>query len=98
MYRIAKVSIPRYIMIRYRAEVPACFNIIFMTNNKTYNYNTCFGNNMRTPNLNTNIVKQTLKLTGTNVCNEILLEIRNSLSINTFKIHYSYISVVYLAQ
>ncbi len=35
-----------------------------MTNNKTYKYNTCFGNNLRTPKHNTNIVRQTLKIHG----------------------------------
>ncbi len=44
------------------------------TNNKTHKYNTHFGNNLRTPKHNTNIVRQTLKYMGTNVWNEIPTE------------------------
>ncbi len=49
----------------HKAEVPAFFNAMFMTNNKTHYYNTRFGNNLGIPKHNINIVKQTLKYMGT---------------------------------
>ncbi len=55
----------------HKDEVPTCFNRMFMANNKTNKYNTHFGNNLRTPKQNTNIVRQTLKFMGTKVWNEI---------------------------
>ncbi len=51
----------------YKDEVPARFNTMFMPNNKTHNYNTCFGNNLRTPKHNINIVKLPLKFMGIKV-------------------------------
>ncbi len=69
----------------YKAGVPACFNTVFMTNNKIHNHNMHFGNNLKTPKHNTNIVKQTLKFMHTKVWNEIPLDIRNSHSNSTCK-------------
>ncbi len=68
-------------------EMPSCFNTMFMTNSKTHDYNTHFGNNLRTPKHNTNIVRQTLKFMGTKGWNEIPTEIRNSHSNCIFKSH-----------
>ncbi len=86
----------------HKDEVPTCFNTMFMTNNKIHKYNTHFGNNLRTPKHNTNIVRQTLKFMGTKVWNEILTEIRNSHSNSIFKSHIksisSYNSMMHLAQ
>ncbi len=76
----------------HKAEVPACFKTMFLTNNKTHNYNTRFGSNLRTPKHNTNIVKQSLKFVSTHFWNTIPLEIRNSHSNCIFKAHMKNIS------
>ncbi len=70
---------------------------------KHIKYNTFFGNNLRTPKHNTNIVRQTLKFMGTKVWNEIPTEIRNSHSNSIFKSYIkisisSYNSMTHLAQ
>ncbi len=75
---------------------------MFKMNNKTHNYNTHFGNNLRTPKNNINIVRQTLKFTGTNIWNGIHLRIRNSHYNRKFKAHIKsisfYSSMMHLAQ
>ena len=68
-----------------KGDVPACFNNMFTANNNTHRYNTRFGNNLCVPKHNTNIIKQTLKFTGTKVWNEIPQEIKNFHSTYIFK-------------
>ncbi len=71
----------------HKPVVPACFNKMYMTYNKTHNYNTCFDNYLRTTKHNTSIVRATLKFMGTTVWNEILLKISKSHSNVIFKTH-----------
>ncbi len=73
-----------------------------MTNNKTHKYNTRFGNNLRKPKQNTNIVRHKLKFISAKVWNQIPTEIINFHSNSIFKSHIksisSYNSMMHLAQ
>ncbi len=57
--------------------LPNYVNEMFAANNTNYTYNTRYGNQLRIPKHNTNIIKYTVSLAGPKIWNSIATNIQN---------------------
>ncbi len=65
-------------MYKYRhGLVPNYVNEMFSANNTNHTYNTRYGNQLRIPKHNTNIIKYTVSLAGPKIWNSIATNIQN---------------------
>ena len=85
---LCKLNIGTF-MYKYSNNIlPSTFNLMFITNADTHNYNTRFANNYKYPNNKLEFGKKSVSYHGVKVWNDISDRIKNSNNVKCFKSNY----------